>query len=119
MRTPLPEPTIRLLKTLLAKDPALRPRTGREVADLCQIRLQAAHAGMAYAHGADARDYGSLTESSTFQRLGHFMERNLGSRISEYQGHRVLHTTGKERLLIWAMAIVFLGGCLIAYFSSR
>jgi hypothetical protein len=47
------------------------------------------------------------------------MEKNLGSRTSEYQGHRVTHTTGKERLLIWGLAIVFLAGCLAAYFSSR
>ena len=120
VRSQLPEATMRLLKALLAKDPAQRPRTGRELADLCQIRLQATHAGMAYAHGADAsRDYGSLADSSTFQRLGQFMERNLGSRTSEYQGHRVMHTTGKERLLIWALAALFLGGALIAYFSSR
>ncbi|MEO7425351.1 MAG: serine/threonine-protein kinase [Fibrobacteria bacterium] len=120
VRTPLPEPTVRLLKSLLAKDPSLRPHTGREVADLCQIRLQGAHTGMAYAQGADpGRDYSGLADSSTFQRLGIFMERNLGSRTSEYQGHRVLHTTGKERLLIWALAALFIGGALVAYFSSR
>jgi hypothetical protein len=68
---------------------------------------------------SSGRDATGLADSSTFQRLGHFMEKNLGSRSSEYQGHRVTHTTGVERILIWALAIVFLGGCLIAYFSSR
>ncbi|HKP96239.1 MAG TPA: serine/threonine-protein kinase [Fibrobacteria bacterium] len=120
VKTPLPEPTVRLLKALLAKEPAMRPKTGREVADLCQIRLQAVQAGAAYAKGADhGRDYSSLADSSTFQRLGHFMEKNLGSRTSEYQGRHVMHTTGVERLLIWALAIIFLVGCLLAYFSSR
>jgi hypothetical protein len=63
-------------------------------------------------------DTSGLSDSSTFQRLGQFMERNLGSRVSEYQGHRVLHTTGRERVIIWALAIVFLAGCVIAYLSS-
>ncbi|MDB5050722.1 MAG: serine/threonine protein kinase [Fibrobacteres bacterium] len=119
-KTPLPEPTVRLLKTLLAKDPAVRPKTGRELSDLCNIRLQTIRNGGAYVKAMNSgRDATGLADSSTFQRLGHFMEKNLGSRSSEYQGHRVTHTTGVERILIWALAIVFLGGCLIAYFSSR
>jgi serine/threonine protein kinase len=119
-KLPLPEPTVRLLKALLAKDPALRPRTGREVADLCQMRLQGVQSGVLPGRNfAATRDTSGLSDSSTFQRLGHFMEKNLGSRITEYQGQRVLHTTGKERLLIWALAIAFLAGCVFAYLSSR
>jgi eukaryotic-like serine/threonine-protein kinase len=122
-KTPLPEPTVKLLKALLAKDPALRPRTGREVSDLCHIRLQSVQVGIAYA-GGDMRDLRGrearhLADSSTFQRLGQFMERNLGSNVSEYQGRRVLHTTGRERVLIWVMAALFLGGAAMAYISSR
>lgn len=117
----LPEPTIRLLRGLLAKDPAMRPKTGREVAELCQIRLQGTHVGSkALTDGfGQAKDYRGLTDSSTFQRLGHFMERNLGSRTSEYQGRQVLHTSTRERLLIWALAGLFLGGCIFTYLSSR
>jgi eukaryotic-like serine/threonine-protein kinase len=118
-KLPLPEPTVRLLKALLAKDPALRPRTGREVADLCQLRLQTVQSGAFQANGSEAgRETSGLSDSSTFQRLGDFMERNLGSRVSEYQGRRVMHTTGGERILIWALAIMFLAGCVIAYLNS-
>ena len=123
IKTPLPEGTVKLLKALLAKDPALRPRTGREVSDLCSIRLQSVQAGAVFAGGDSRLERGRetrhLTESSTFQRLGHFMERNLGSNVSEYQGRRVLHTTGRERVLIWVIAAVFLGGAVAAYLSSR
>ena len=118
-KLPLPEPTVRLLKALLSKDPASRPRTGREVADLCQIRLQGVQSGVLPGRNSIARDTSGLTESSTFQRLGNFMEKNLGSRVSEYQGQRVLHTTGKERVLIWTLAIAFLTGCVFAYLSSK
>jgi serine/threonine protein kinase len=118
-KVPLPEGTVKLLKALLAKDPAQRPRTGREVAELCQVRLQGVQAGSSF-QGAEApRDARHLADSSTFQRLGQFMERNLGSSISDYQGRRVLHTTGRERVLIWILAAVFLGGALAAYLTSR
>ncbi|GEM_PF-2141096 len=119
VKTPLPEATVRLLKALLTKDPILRPKSGREVADLCQIRLQSVQSGVLPGRNpVAARDPGSLSDSSTFGRLGHFMERNLGSRVSEYQGQRVLHTTGKERILIWVLAIAFLVGCVVAYIAS-
>jgi serine/threonine protein kinase len=119
-KTALPEPTIKLLKALLAKDPALRPRSGREVADLCQIRLQGVQSGVLPGRKYDAqRDASGQSDSSTFQRLGHFMERNLGSRVSEYQGRQVMHTSGKERLIIWALAILFLVGCVVAFLSSK
>lgn len=119
-KSALPEPTVKLLKAMLAKDPALRPRTGREVADLCQIRLQSVQSGVLPGRKYDGQyDTSGLTDSSTFHRLGQFMERNLGSRVSEYQGHKVMHTTGKERILVWALAILFLTGCVIAYMSSR
>lgn len=121
-KAPLPEGTVKLLKALLAKEPALRPRTGREVADLCHIRLQSVQAGLAY--GGDpgdlrGREARHLADSSTFQRLGQFMERNLGSNISEYQGRRVLHTTGRERMMVWALAALFLGGAMAAWLTSR
>ena len=116
----LPEPTVKLIKALLAKDPALRPRSGREVADLCQIRLQSVQTGVLPGRKYDAHmDTSGLTDSSTFHRLGQFMERNLGSRVSEYQGRQVLHTSGKERIIIWALALLFLVGCVFAYLSSR
>ena len=115
----LPEGTVKLLRAMLARDPALRPRTGREVAELCHLRLQSVQAGVAYGGSEAPRDARNLAESSTFQRLGQFMERNLGSSVSEYQGRRVLHTTGRERVLIWILAAVFLGGAIAAYVASR
>jgi hypothetical protein len=119
-KTSLPEPTVSLLKALLAKDPAVRPRSGREVADLCQIRLQSVQTGVLPGRKYDGqRDVSGLSDSSTFHRLGQFMERNLGSKVSEYQGRRVLHTSGKERVIIWVLALVFLMGCLFAYLSSK
>lgn len=122
-KAPLPEGTVKLLKALLAKDPALRPRTGREVADLCNLRLQSVQTGIAYGGDTErdlrGRETRHLTDSSTFQRLGQFMERNLGSSVSEYQGRRVLHTTGRERVVIWALAVVFLGGAVAAWLTAR
>jgi serine/threonine protein kinase len=122
-KLPLPEGTVKLMRSLLAKDPALRPRNGREVAELCHIRLQSVQSsvqsGAAFQGGEASRDARHLADSSTFQRLGQFMERNLGSSISDYQGRRVLHTTGRERILIWILAAVFLGGAVAAYLTSR
>jgi serine/threonine-protein kinase len=118
-RIALPDATVAILKTLLAKDPMARPRNGREVAELCQARLQNVRNGGAFAVPAAARDTRRLAESGTFQRLGQFMERNLGSSVSEYQGRRVLHTTGRERVLIWILAGLFLSGAVAAYLASR
>ena len=115
----LTEGTVKLMRALLAKDPSLRPRNWREVAELCQVRLQSVQSGAAFQGSEAPRDARHLADSSTFQRLGQFMERNLGSSISDYQGRRVLHTTGRERILIWILAAVFLGGAVAAYLSSR
>lgn len=120
IKAPLPEPTVAILRALLAKEPRHRPESCAAVSKLCHDRLRSLAGGAPSALVGDrVRTSGLAGESSTFGRIGQFMEKNLGSRSSEYQGRQVVHTTGRERLLIWAMLAVFVGGCLAAYMYAR
>lgn len=101
-----------LLKRLLDKDPAKRPADGNEVLNLTR-RAQAALAGLPAAPAPAPRpDPG--TETAT--RLSRFLEKRMGSKATEYQGESILHTTAKERFLVWALLAFFVGCVLAAFF---
>ena len=115
--TPLPEPTVRLLRCLLAKDAALRPKSGRSGGTV-PIRLQGTHVGSS----DGIRPWEGLPGSRRLEHLPasgplHGAEPRIAH--ERIPGRRVLHTTTRERMLIWVLAALFLGGCIFAYLSSR
>lgn len=115
----MPPGLVSLLKAMLAKRPGDRPDCAR-VAALCQARIAELQGGSPAAAGDRARSgNASESESSAFRKLSQFMEKNLGGTSSEYQGHQVVHTTARERILIWAMLILFVGSFLGAYLITR
>jgi serine/threonine protein kinase len=116
---PMPDGLVRLLKTLLAKKPEQRPRTCADVVALCQARLAEIRGGAPGAQGGVRSEKDSHGESSTFRKLTQFMEKNLGSTSSEYQGRKVMHTTKRERVVVWILLILFVSGFVAAYLGLR
>jgi hypothetical protein len=121
-QAPMPPGLVALLKALLAKRPEDRPAGCAQVLALCQARVAELRSGAAQARTGFA-GAASLAErapeSSTFRRISGFMERNLGSATSEYQGRQVVHTTRSERLIVWVLLVAFVVGFLTLYFSLR
>jgi serine/threonine-protein kinase len=104
-----------LLRTLLAKKPEARPKSCSEVVRLCQARIAELKGGAPQAVGGPRRGQDGSQESSTFRRLTQFMEKNLGGASSEYQGKKVMHTTSRERVVVWILLILFLSGFIASY----
>ncbi len=112
--------TLRLLKHLLSKKAEDRPASCRDVVELVQIRLREIRGLAPVGPGSESlRRAENLVDSSTFKKLGEFMEKNLGSRTSEYQGKTVVHTTGRERFLVWVLLAAFLVGLVVVYLKMR
>lgn len=115
--TPMPPGLVKLLKAMLAKKPAERPKDATAVFDLCQARLAELRGGSPQTLADRNRDAGANdSESSAFRKLSQFMEKNLGGTSSEYQGRSVVHTTARERIIIWILLALFVGFFLTAYF---
>ena len=114
--TPMPSGLVTLLRALLAKKPEARSKTCAEVMALCQARVAELRVGAPQAQSGGSRSPGDLnSDSSTFQKITHFMEKNLGSASSEYQGRKVMHTTQRERVVVWILLVLFIGGFVAAY----
>ncbi len=112
--------TQKLLKVLLAKKPADRPPSCRDVVELVQARLREIRGIPQPGPSSEImRRTNSLAESSSFRKMGEFLDKNLGSRTSEYQGKTVVHTTGRERLLVWALLGAFVVGLVIVYLRMQ
>lgn len=115
--TPMPAALSVLLRSLLAKRPEDRPGSCAEVVRLCQARVAALKGGAPQALGGPRRSQEGTQESSAFRRISQFMEKNLGGASSEYQGKKVLHTTSRERVVVWILLVLFVGGFIAAYFA--
>jgi eukaryotic-like serine/threonine-protein kinase len=108
--------TQKLLKHLMAKKAGERPASCRDVVELVQARLRELRGGSAAPMGSETfKRTSHLAESSSFRKVGEFLDKNLGSRTSEYQGKVVVHTTGRERLLVWLLLSAFLVGLVLVY----
>jgi eukaryotic-like serine/threonine-protein kinase len=115
-----PAPTLRLIKNMMAKKAEDRPRSCRDVVELVQIRLREIRGQSPVGLSSEAiRRAEGLADSSSFKKIGEFMEKNMGSRTSEYQGKTVVHTTGRERFVVWILLTVFLIGLVTVYFKMR
>jgi serine/threonine protein kinase len=113
--------TLQILKTMLAKDPGDRPATCLEVVDRISHRLRSIQGAPASAPITGMAPVGKtdhLWESSGMRKMGEFLEKNLGSSTSEYQGKTVVHTTWRERLVVWMLLGAF-GLGLIALWVTQ
>lgn len=114
--TPMPAGLVKLLRAMLAKKPEGRLANCADVVAACQARIAELRGGAPQAQGTGSgAAYEALSESSTFRKITLLMERNLGSASSEYQGRKVVHTTGRERVMVWILLVLFVAGFIAAY----
>lgn len=86
---------------------------------MCQARIAELKVGAPQAATGVRRGGDGLHESSAFRRISQFMEKNLGGASSEYQGKKVMHTTSRERVVVWILLVLFVSGFIAAYLSMR
>lgn len=102
------KPTIAIIKKLMQPHREQRYQHAREiVADLRRI-ITGAHARGKNGSSGSATGSGSGSGASDFRNIVGFLESRLGGTSSEIDGKKVVHTTTRERVLVWLM----LGGML-------
>lgn len=106
-----------LLKAMLAKKPQDRIQSCLDLKRVCKARIaEMSGAPAAPFKAGKANLPEARQESSTFKKISQVLENKLGSKVSEYQGQTVMHTTLRERVVIWTLLVMFVGGCGAAYF---
>lgn len=98
--------TVALVRKLMAHDPADRPASA--LAALAEARRLLGGTGPVRREGQAART--EQQGSSELLGLVRVIERGLAANTSERGGERIVHTTARERLLVWLL----LGGVLTA-----
>jgi serine/threonine protein kinase len=100
--------TIAIVRKLMQPHREQRYQHAREVvADVRRIVTSQRSGGKG--KGSSTSATGSGSGSSDFKNIVGFLEQSLGGTSSEIDGKTVVHTTTRERLLVWLM----LGGMLV------
>ncbi len=106
-----------LLKGMLAKKPQERIRSCLDLKKICKARIDELSTKATDHSGKQKATYSpDRNESSTVKKISNMLESSLGTKVSEYQGQTVTHTTLNERVLIWVLLVLFFAGCVAAYF---
>ncbi len=102
------KPTIAIIKKLMQPHREQRYQHAREVvADLRRI-ITGTHSKKNNGSSSAATGSGSGSATSDFKNIVGFLETRLGGTSSEVDGKKVVHTTTRERVLVWLL----LGGML-------
>lgn len=105
----LPDPgVLALVRRLLEKKPQRRPPSATAVIEACRLVL-------ARLDGSGSR-IPTESGSSSELRLRKALAAGLGSTTSLQDGKRIVHTTGRERLMVWGMLAGLLAAALAALF---
>jgi serine/threonine protein kinase len=95
------KPTIAIIKKLMQPHREQRYQHAREiVADLRRIITGAHSRGRT---GSSSSATGSGSAATDFKNIVGFLENRLGGTSSEVDGKTVVHTTTRERILVWLM----------------
>jgi eukaryotic-like serine/threonine-protein kinase len=106
------EGTMAILKRLLEKDPSRRFQDAASVAEACRQMLS----GMSRGSSGTRPGRATPTESEADSRgiLSRMESRLEASTIQG--GRRILHTTGRERVLLWVLLLLLVAGALAGWF---
>lgn len=102
---------VRLIRCLMEKDPDRRIQTAVQVVEECKRLLARMDPSReAERRTATASESGSDDSRSLAVRLGSRLEA-----VSLQDGKRVLHTSGRERVLLWILLAVLFAGALAGW----
>lgn len=98
------KPTIAIIRKLMQPHREQRYQHAREiVADLRRIITGAHSRGKTGSSSSTTGSSGSGSGASDFRNIVGFLESRLGGTSSEVDGKKVVHTTTRERVLVWLM----------------
>lgn len=109
------KPTIAIIKKLMQPHREQRYQHAREiVADLRRI-ITGAHSRGKTGSSSSATGSGSSSGASDFRNIVGFLESRLGGTSSEVDGKKVVHTTTRERVLVWLMLAGMLTVAIVGF----
>ena len=103
-------PVVQLVRRLMEKDPLRRIQTSAEVVEECR-RILFAMDGKRPPVGEEPDTGNGSDSKGMVRRMEGWLEAS-----SLLDGKRVLHTTGKERILLWALLALLVGGAVASWF---
>lgn len=100
--------TLALIRRLLEKRPERRPPSAGAVVEACRLLITRLEGSSSKIHlrGGDSSEF----------RLRKALEAGFGSTSSVHDGAKILHTTGRERLLVWGMLAGLLAAAAAGFF---
>lgn len=100
--------TLALIRRLLEKRPERRPPSAGAVVEACRLLITRLEGSSSKIHlrGGDSSEF----------RLRKALEKGFGSTSSVHDGTKILHTTGRERLLVWGMLAGLLAAAAAGFF---
>ncbi|MBA3699389.1 MAG: serine/threonine protein kinase [Planctomycetes bacterium] len=110
------KPTIAIIKKLMQPQREQRYQHAREiVADIRRIITGAHSRGKTGSSSSATGGNGSGSSASDFRNIVGFLESRLGGTSSEVDGKTVVHTTTRERVLVWLMLIGMFGVAIVGF----
>lgn len=110
------KPTIAIIKKLMQPHREQRYQHAREiVADLRRIITGAHSRGKTGSSSSATGSSSSGSGASDFRNIVGFLESRLGGTSSEVDGKKVVHTTTRERLLVWLMLVGMFAVAIIGF----
>jgi len=120
--------TISVIKKLLATNPDQRFQSAEELVNTLQQKLLMRMVGPAnpgpQLPGQSEASTGSsvsVTRTSDFRGMVNLLEGRLGASTSDRNGEKIVHTTAKERLLVWVVlvGVLLVAGMGYVFFSGQ
>ena len=128
LKTEFSKPHVEVIKKLMSLDPDDRYQSGAElIADLAPIstalknNLDPGKISKSRRRKVDASAESvtaSGTGSSELKGLVSFFEDRVGSHISTHDGKKIVHSTARDRILVWILLIGVIAVGLIAWLFS-
>lgn len=106
-----------VVKKLMAPDPRARAQSAEQLLQMLGARTSARPAAGAPSPGGAPREPGTRTSSDDFSSLARFFEDRFSGRFSEHPEGRVVHSTMRERMVVWALLAATVGIALAGYFA--
>ena len=110
---------VRILRKLMAHAPEDRFQSmgaaASEMRRLLQTRMRKARSHTA---ATSKSSQASGSNSTDFSGFGAFLESRMGSYTSEHDGGQVVHTTFRERMLVWALLAGVVIVIVMGYLAS-
>lgn len=93
-----------IIKKLIASHPQARPQSAEQLLQMLgsPARSSRPPAGAVAPHEVP-REAGARTSSEDFSSLARFFEDRFSGRFSEHPDGRVMHSTMRERVVVWAL----------------